>query len=203
MRLLRPVIVNALRNLTVANPYFDVVLREVNADDQVRGLARCELDIAVGYALPQLANLEGIEESRITEEPFALVVPERAYVDGELSLAALEPLRYLYSPREPLMKAAERWLGDRKLTPHTSTICELGTETIAYASAGFGYGFLPALWSSVSHEGAMFVPAADFEHEIGIAAYSLAHVTQRITRLREELSLAARDALSKFRTGHT
>jgi DNA-binding transcriptional LysR family regulator len=203
MRPVRPLIESALRNQARPHgvPRFDVRLLELTADMQARALARRELDIAISYAIPELAARAGIEESPVTEQPFALVVPERACVRGKLSVAALSTLVYVQSPArmsQVLADAGQQWLTQKRLTPARIVECELGSEILAYAGAGHGYGFLPALWSMERHDGAVFVPVTPFAGTAKIAAYTLQHVTPWVTRLREDLSAGARAALQAF-----
>ena len=125
-------------------------------------------------------------------------------VTGKPSIKALAPLLYAHSPQrlsQRLADAADRWLAKRRLVPQSRVECALGSEILAYAGAGRGYGFLPALWSLTDHEGVAFAPVEDFAATAWIAAYSLAHVTPWVTRLRERLCAGARAALKDFGAG--
>lgn len=202
----RPLVERALRKLVNAHriPDFNLRLFELSTEAQERALARNELDIAVSYATPAIAERRGIEESLVTEEPFALVLPERAWVRGKPSSAILSSLLYAHSPRRvssQLAAAGETWLIGHRVTPKQSIECEHGTEILAYAGSGHGFGFLPALWSIERHDGVVFAPLSDFTFSVKIAAYSRAKVNPWVTRLREDLSLAARTALRDFRAG--
>jgi DNA-binding transcriptional LysR family regulator len=204
IRAMRPLVEKALRSQVKVHgiPAFDVRLLELSNEVQARALVRRELDIAIAYAVPELATRAGIEASLVTEEPFALVIPERAWVDGRPSLAVLAPLLYAYSPRRlsnQVAEAGERWLSDHRLEPKSTVECAMGSEIIAYAGSGYGYGFLPALWSMADHEGVVFAPVAGFSATARIAAYSLQHVSPWVTRLRENLTTAAQVALQDFR----
>jgi DNA-binding transcriptional LysR family regulator len=206
IRPMRTVVEKALRGQGRAYgiPAFDVRLLELDSESQARALGRGELDIAICYALAELATRDGIEESLVTEQPFALAIPERAFVHGKIAVNVLAPLLYAHSPRRlssQLADAGETWLKQQRLMPKRSVECELGSEILAYAGAGHGYGFLPALWSTANHEGVVFHPVRNFAATAKIAAYSLAHVTPWITRLRENLSAAARAALKEFAVG--
>jgi DNA-binding transcriptional LysR family regulator len=108
---------------------------------------------------------------------------------------------YAYSPRyfsERLNAAGQRWLSAHGLDPLRNVECRVGAEIIAYAGAGQGFGFLPALWSMASLDGVVFAPI-EFAATAKIAAYSLQHVKPWVTELREALSSAARAALLEFR----
>jgi len=97
IRPVRPLIDRALRALTRlnGNAAFDVRLLELTAEAQASALVRRELDIAVSYAIPAFATAHGVEESVVTQQqPFALVIPERAWVRGKPSTAALAQLVY-------------------------------------------------------------------------------------------------------------
>jgi DNA-binding transcriptional LysR family regulator len=183
-------------------PEFDVRLQELHSHVQARALTRQQLDIAICYETSELANRDGLQQSLVTEDPFALVVPERAWVNGKLStkvLATLLHARLLERLSTEFASAAEGWFDKNDLHPERTTECEQGSEILAYAGAGYGYGFLPAFWSMTSHPGAVFVPLGDFGTTVKIAAYSLQHVTPHVTRLREDLCAAARVALRDFR----
>jgi DNA-binding transcriptional LysR family regulator len=198
-----PLVQRALRAPATASgvPAFDVRLQELTSEMQARALERRELDIAISYALPQLADREGIEASIVTEEPFALVIPERAWVNGKPSRTVLSSLLYAHSPRRlstRLVAAEDQWLRGNRLEPKRRIECELGSEILAYAQAGLGFGFLPALWSMAGHDGVVFAPI-EFAVTAKISAYSLQHVTPSVTRLRESLSASARAALLEFR----
>jgi DNA-binding transcriptional LysR family regulator len=205
IRPVRSLVENALRGQAKVHglPSFDVRLLELHPEVQAAALARRELDIAISYATPEFATREDIEESLVVEEPFALVIPARAWNDGKPSLSALGPLLYAHSPRRlssRLMEAEEQWLRANRLAPTRTVECALGSEIVAYAGAGYGYGFLPALWSLASHDGVIFAPVSDFAATAKIAAYSLKHVKPWVVRIRESLSTAARAALHQFRT---
>jgi DNA-binding transcriptional LysR family regulator len=183
---------------------FEVRLLELSSERQARALANRELDIAICYALPELAARTDIEASLVSEQPFALVIPERAFVRGKPSASVLATLDHVRLPRRYARSAAdagERWLRDHGIAPRHSLDCELGTEIVAYAAAGRGYGFLPALWSLERYRGVVFVAAPNFGVRATIAAYSLRHVRPWVTRLRQDLSAAARAALKAFEGG--
>jgi len=180
---------------------FEVSLVELTTERQARALARRELDIAICYALPEIAERSGVEESVVTEEPIALVIPERAWVRGKPALEVLSQLTYASLPRLPtraVTRASDKWLADHELTPKRQVECALGSEVLAYAGSGYGYGFLPALWSMGDHDDVVFAPI-DGGATAKIAAYSLAHVTPMVTHLRDDLSAAARAALKSIR----
>jgi DNA-binding transcriptional LysR family regulator len=203
IRAMRPLVERGLREHSTARgvPAFDVRLQELTGEAQARALERCELDIAISYAFPELAARAGVEASVITEEPFSLAIPERAWVRGKPSRPVLASLLYAHSPRRfssQLVAAESQWLRDNRLEPVRTIECELGSEILAYAGAGLGYGFLPALWSMGGHDGVVFAPI-EFGATAKIAAYSLRHVSPWITGLRETLSTAARAALVRFR----
>jgi DNA-binding transcriptional LysR family regulator len=203
IRPMRPLVARALRShgkAPGATP-FDVRLLELTAEAQARALELRELDIAISYATADFEGRGGLEASMVTEEPFALVIPERALVKGKPSIAALGPLLYAHSPHRfssQLAKAEREWLRAHRLEPARTIECELGSEIVAYAGAGEGYGFLPALWSIADHDGVVFAPI-DFGTVARIAAYSLEHVTPWVTEFRDHLSAAARAALRDFR----
>ena len=202
IRPMRPLVERALRGQLSSRQAqgFEVRLFELPADAQAHALERRELDIAISYN-GDFAGRDGIEASLVTEEPFALVIPDRAWVDGKPSRKVLSTLLYAYSPRhlsEQLNAAADKWLEQNGLDPSRRVECALGTEIMAYAGAGHGFGFLPALWSLASHDGVVFAPI-DFAATARIAAYSLQHVKPWVTELRERLSAAARAALDDFR----
>jgi DNA-binding transcriptional LysR family regulator len=196
----RPLLEQALRTLPKVRgiPSFEVRLFELATDKQARALGRRELDIAISYSLDGLVNRDGIEKSLVADEPFALVIPERAFSNATPTRSVLNTLVYAHSPRRmsaELSAAAERYLGQHRLQPSEWIECEWGSEILAYAGAGYGYGFLPALWSMSPHAGVVFVPLSDFGFSARIYAYSLEHVTPWVTQLREHLSAAARSAL--------
>jgi DNA-binding transcriptional LysR family regulator len=204
IRPIRPLLEKALREQADVPdiPRFDVRLLEMGPEAQARALTRRELDIAISYAIPELATRTDIEESLITEEPFALVIPERAWVRGKPSIDILGSLLYAHSPRRRssrLAEVAEQWLNDNGVAPKRSIECEWGSEILAYAGSGYGFGFLPALWSMGFHEGTVFAPVPEFQATAKVAAYTLQHVTPWVTRLRENLSEGARAALREFR----
>ena len=203
MRAVRPLVEKALRGQAGprGKPDFDVRLLELAPEAQARALDRRELDIAISYATPEFASRADREGSLLADEPFALVIPERAWVRGKLSLPVLEPLVYAYSPRRfssRLAPAEERWFRRRRLEPRRAVECALGSEILAYAASGRGYGFLPALWSMANHEGVVFAPT-DFEATARIAVYTLRHVAPLVSDLRDTLTAGAREALRAFR----
>jgi DNA-binding transcriptional LysR family regulator len=203
IRAVRPLVEQALRDQhrTQRRPAFDVRLSELTSEAQARALQRRELDIALCYALPVLTARDGIEASVIGEEPYALVIPERAWVKGRISVSALSRLHYVHPPRRfanAVVTAGEGWLKAQGLTPERVIECPLGSEIFAYAASGYGYGFLPALWRMASHEGVVFAPVPSLGVSAEIAAYSLRHVTPHITRLRQDLCNAARAVLKDF-----
>lgn len=202
IRVMRPLVEKALRGSMKASaePTFDVRLLELDNDQQERALVRRELDIAICYARPELAARAGVEATLVTEQPFALVLPERACVRGKPNVEALSALTYACLPRRlsPAVADAEpAWLAEMGLAPKRRIESALGSEILAYAGSGHGYGLLPALWSTVGHEGAVFAPVR-IAATATICAYSLAHVAPWVTRLREDLSAAARSALEGF-----
>jgi len=205
IRAVRPLVEKALRSDARVGgaPTFDIRLLELTTEMQAVALSRRELDIAISYATPEFRERGDVEESVITEEPFALVIPERAWVNGKPSIAALRPLLYAHSPRRfsaVMASAEDEWLEKNHLAPERTVECQVGSEIVAYASSGYGYGFLPALWSMASHGGATFVPLPEFPASAKIAAYSLKHVKPWVLSLRERLSKAARTALREFRS---
>src|SRR6202008_2200356 len=124
-----------------------------------------ELDISISYAMEGLVERDDIEQSLVSEEPFALVIPERAWVNGKLSRAVLNQLCYAHSPRRMsalLPAAATRYLRAQRLEPIEWIECEWGSEILAYAGSGYGYGFLPAFYQTAAHSGVVFVPLPDF-----------------------------------------
>ncbi|HVU05515.1 MAG TPA: LysR family transcriptional regulator [Polyangiaceae bacterium] len=200
----RPLIVSALRSQLTGDgrEAFDVRLSELGGEAQSRALERRELDIAVSYAIPDLAERKDIDASLLAEEPFALVIPAHAWARGKPSLTAMAPLLHATWPRRLSRQAAEAqatWLEEHGLSPSRTVECERGSEIVAYAGAGCGYGFLPALWSMSAHPGAVFVPV-DLGVTAPISAYSLQHASPWVTHLRQQLSVAARRALRSFRT---
>jgi len=203
IRVMRPLVEKALRSQAKANGVFDFDARlfELTSEKQARALSSHELDIAICYALPELSKRRGIETSLVSEQPLALVVPERAWVDGALSLEVLASLLYAHSPRRAsrrLADTSERWLAEHRLVPARIVECAVATEIIAYAAAGYGYGFLPALWSTANHDGAVFTQVAG-AGTAQIAAYSLEHVGPWAAWLRQALSAATRAALQDVR----
>jgi DNA-binding transcriptional LysR family regulator len=173
----------------------------MTTDDLSRGLKRRELDIAICYALPELATHQGVEESLVTEQPFALVIPAPAWVHGKPSVRVLKSLLYARLPHHfahRAVVAGEKWLTQHQVTPRQTIECALGTEIVSYAAAGLGYGFLPALWSTVADASVVFAPMTNFAATAKIAAYSLQHVAPWVTQLREDLSVGARAALQDF-----
>ena len=205
IRAVRPLVERALRDQSRPHgaPCFDVRLEELNPDMQARALERRELDIAISYAIPEIANRADLEESLVTEEPFALVIPERAWVRGKLSMSILASLLYVYSPRRlspRLAPAEEQWFRQHRLEPKRTMECALGSEILAYAGSDRGYGFLPALWSLGNHDGVVFAPT-EFTATARISVYSLRHVANLVSELRESLSAGARAALGTFRKG--
>jgi DNA-binding transcriptional LysR family regulator len=204
IRPVRPLVEKALRDQqrSQRGAGFDVRLSELTSEAQARALQRRELDIAICYALPELAARDGIEASLIDQQPYALVIPERAWVKGKVAPAALAALHYTHPPRrfaQAGVEAGERWLQAHGIAPQHAIECPLATEIIAYAGAGYGFGFLPALWRMASHSGVVFAPVPGFGVVAEIAAYSLRHVTPHIARLRHDLSAAARAGLRDFR----
>jgi DNA-binding transcriptional LysR family regulator len=205
IRLMRPLVERALRGQLKAHgiPAFEVRLLELPSEVQARALARREIDVAICYALPEFAKREGIEESVLTDQPYALAIPERGWVRGKPSVEVLGSLIYAHLPRRPssrVAQAEEQWLSENGLAPARSVECGLGTEILAYAGAGHGYGFLPALWSTASHEGVVFAPVLTSAPIARIAAYSLKHVAPWMAQLRENLSAATRAALEDVST---
>jgi DNA-binding transcriptional LysR family regulator len=201
IRVMRPLVEKALRGSmkSSAEAAFDVRLLELDSDRQERALMSRELDIAVCYARPALAVRTGVETSLVTDQPFALVLPERACVRGKPNVDMLSSLTYACLPRRlsRVADAEPRWLTEMGLAPKRRVECVLGSEILAYAGSGHGYGLLPALWSTVGHDGAVFAPVK-IAATAAICAYSLAHVAPWVTRLREDLSAAARSALEGF-----
>lgn len=202
IRMVRPLVERALRQEKRRTPELNVRLVELSSERQVSALDDDRLDIAICYALPQLERRGDLVHSLVCEQPFALVVPSHAHRRGELVPAALAPLDYVHPPRwlaRHAVDAGERWLADRGLAPARKLQHELGSEVIAYAAAGCGYGFLPALWSSVAHDGAAFVPVPGFAPKAKVAAYSRLDGHASAKRLRKSLADAARAALRDFR----
>lgn len=208
IRLMRPIVERALRSQDAAqgSSAFDVRLLELQSEQQARALMRRELDIAICHALPALAQHAGIEESLLSEQPYVLVIPERAWVRGKPSAEVLSSLLYAHSPRRHssrIADAQEDWLRENNLASARRVECALGSEILAYAGSGHGYGFLPALWNTASHEGVVFAPVVESGATTKIAAYSLKHLAPWMTRLRDDLSVAARKALASAPTKDT
>ena len=156
IRIMRPMVERALRGASGAGDAgFDVRLVELRTEHHPRKLLSGELDLAVCYAFDDLFEVPiSIHETRVTDEPFALVVPERAYRRNKLQRRALSGLDYAHLPRRfsrQVSEAAQRWLDDNQIWPASRIECELGTEVISYAASGRGFGFLPALWSTAGH----------------------------------------------------
>jgi len=202
MRIMRPTVEHALRMALSKHDDVEVRLFELHSEPAARTLHHRELDIAVCYAFDDLFEGESdIEMSVVTDLPIALVVPERSVMRGKLSLRTLAGLDYVHAPRRFSREIADAeldWLKENGLKPKSSIECRLGTEIIAYAATGRGYGFLPALWRTTSHEGAVFVPMPSFARAARIAAYSLPHVGPWVARFREGLLRAAHLALRDF-----
>lgn len=202
IRIMRPIVEHALRMALGERGDVEVRLVELHSERNARMLDERELDIAVCYAFDDLfEGASDVEMSLVTEQPIALVVPERAFVRGKLSLRALARLDYAHVPRRfsrELADAELLWLKRNGLKPRTAIECRLGTEIIAYAATGRGYGFLPALWSTTSHAGAAFAPLPNFAQTARIAAYSLPHVSPWVACFRESLVRAAHLALRDF-----
>ena len=79
-----------------------------------------------------------------------LALPERAYPRGKLARDVLGSLTYVDVSRrssERVFDVQERWLKDHGVLPARRIECSAGSELLAYAAAGYGYGFLPALWT--------------------------------------------------------
>lgn len=203
IRPMRPLVELALRSQARSSgpPPFEVRLLELTPEMQARALETRELDIAISYAIPEIAKRADFEESLVTEEPFALVIPERAWVRGKLSRPILDSLFYAYSPRrlsDKLAPAEEHWFRQHRIEPRRAIECAVGSEILAYAAADRGYGFLPALWSLARHDGAVFAPT-DFPAKARISVYSLRHVASLVSDLRQSLSAGAQAALRAFR----
>jgi DNA-binding transcriptional LysR family regulator len=204
--IVRPLVEQALRRLGRVHgiPTFDVRLLELSSEQQARALVQRELDIAISYALPELAAREGIEQTLVSEQPYVLAVPERACPRGKLARDVLATLTYVDVSRrssQRVFDAQERWLKEHGVAPARRVTCPHGSELLAYAASGYGYGFLPALWTTASHGGIAFVPLPPSAVTVRIAAYSLAHVAPWMARLREHLSAAARVGLEELSRG--
>jgi DNA-binding transcriptional LysR family regulator len=204
IRAIRPLIEQTLRALGVqpGDAQFDVRLAELPSEQQARRLRNREIDVAVCYAIEDLfEDRTGIDEVVVTEQAYALVAPESACPRGKIAPNSLSTLHYVHLPSrfsQSIASYGARWLAQNRLRPKCRIECKLATEVIAYAAAGRGYGFLPALWSTAAHDGAVFVPMPDFAKTINIAAYSLEHLRFWVTPFRRALLQSAQAALAKF-----
>lgn len=75
-------------------------------------------------------------------------------------------------------------------------------EILAYAGSGRGYGFLPALWSMVPHEGVVFAAAADIGAAVAIAAYWLPQLETIVAPTIARLGQVAEAGLQGFLPNH-
>jgi DNA-binding transcriptional LysR family regulator len=204
VRMLRPFVERALRASarSKTGPRFDVRLHELPSEEQARQLRDGKLDVALCYARDDLLDeLSGAVLSFGIESSYAIVVPERAVVRGTLNVRALARLHYVHPPdrfAKDVAAAGRAWLAANGLAAESRIECELGTEIISYAVSGRGYGFLPALWSAASHEGAAFVPVTGFVRAVRLAAYTREHVEHWVAPLREKLLAEVRMALRGF-----
>lgn len=196
----RPLVERALRELVhprKANA-FDVQLFELSSEAQAARLRRGELDVGVCYAIDGLLTAaDDVEGLPIVAEPYALVLPERAWRKGKPSLRALASMNYTHVPRSfsRVFDDAERWLRQQGLVPLRRIECALATEILAYAGSGRGFGFLPALWSMFPHHGVVFAPVADFGPTATIAAYWLSQQKDAVGPLLTQLVKVAREGL--------
>jgi DNA-binding transcriptional LysR family regulator len=165
-------------------------------------LRRRELDVAVCYAVDSdLDTKHGIDVDAIARQPCCLVVPESAYVRGRLVVGKLAGLSYAHVPAHlspELTAKSLRWLADNRIAPQKRIECRFGTEIIAYAASGFGYGILPALWRATHHEAVVFAAIPDLPYEARINAYSLPHVRQWTAVFRRALRAVTKELLGKY-----
>ena len=183
-------------------PGFDVRLLEMTTDEQMKALARRDLDIAICYTTGDPAYRDELEETLVADEPIALVVPQAAWVRGKLMHKRLEGLthaRVLERHSPQFARGSSEWIARERVRPGKWVDCDSGGEVLAYAGSGHGFGFLPALWSLTNHQRAVFVPPSGFAPRVRIAAYSLHHVSPWVSQLRDDISELARQALSEFR----
>ena len=122
IRIMRPLIERALRRQGRRHnlPVFDVRLRELSSERQARALMQRELDIAISYALPELSERAGIEQTLISEQPYVLAMPERAFVHGKVVRDVLAKLTYVDASRQSsqrVFEAQERWLAEQRMAP--------------------------------------------------------------------------------------
>jgi len=199
MRLLRSSIEEALRNREQRHgiPDFDVQLNEMLMGEQAQALGLNKLDIGFGYLVPEIANHPGVVKAKLADLPYMLVVPARAYASRSLDLSLLSELRYVTTPRTAILEKGDEWLEQNGLRPTRTAQVIRGTDLISYAASGFGYGFLPALWRSVEHTGAEFVPLDNFGVSMQVAAYSSSsqRVRQWVAFLRDDISQKVAESL--------
>lgn len=196
----RPLVERALRELVPPRETsaFDVQLFELSSEAQANKLRTGELDVGVCYVLDHLFTADDqIEELKIVAEPYALVLPERAWKQAKPNLRALSSMSYTHVPRSfsRVFDDAERWLHEQGLAPARRIECALATEILAYAGSGRGFGFLPALWSMVPHDGVVFARVANFRPTATIAAYWLPNQANTVKPLLNRLPKVAREGL--------
>jgi DNA-binding transcriptional LysR family regulator len=200
IRLARPLLEDALRQQHSERraPRFDVRLLEMTSEAQARALGRDELDVAIGFDIPDLVSRADVETSIVAELRYALVLPERAWVNGQPSPRVLRTLSHVHPPRRYAranVEAAERWLMAHDIVPARALEQASATELIAYAASGHGFGFLLERWKAMASAGVVFANVPDYEATARIAVCSLRHVTTHVTALRTSLEASARAAL--------
>lgn len=205
-----------------ADPEYLVRFRKMSIESMIPALKNGEIDIAVSYArsaylsgagasepsdvrmvardpdLADIALVDEIMERVIADVPFAVFVPEHAYVGRRLSIPALKPLVYAHSSPRTIIQAGESWLSKHKLEPARQIRCEFGSEIIGYARSGRGYGILPILWKAGDIEGAVAVPSPELEVSSRLALYSLRHADGVAVSIWDKITALTRSVLKSL-----
>ncbi len=203
IRVVRPILERVLRELGAAcEGSFDVELFELSSEAQGRKMNVRELDVAICYSRAQLfISPDDVGQSLVALQPHCLVLPEHAWNKGKVDHAALSSLHYTYVPplsSPKVFESGRQWLQTHCLAPRRQIECELATEIIAYAGAGRGYGFLPALWSTTNRDGVVFAPVPDFAPTSEVSAFWRRDLDEVLSPFLTGLESAAQQALVRY-----
>ena len=207
IRLMHPLVERALLALEQRDgKRFRVEYSELTSHAQVHALNVRKIDVAVCFDREELSGKgdkrddarKDIAHTLLAQKHrYSLVVPERAYQNGQLSIDFLKELDYVY-PRQPAVIAAgERWLRAQNLDPKNRIERDLATEMSLYAGSEQGFGFLPALWGVDNRARVAFVPVKNFPNA-KISAYVMKPVSESAQRFTEQLRLEVEQALANL-----
>lgn len=143
------------------NPMLSFELHEMNTQDQLNGLRRGALDVAL---VRGPVSCPGVESQTLWEEDFVLALPE-GIVDDGMSPPPEALDGYTYVQFHPSIEPAVSWQTDIRAREAGLTLEPLQTVTtraalVSMVSAGLGVSLIPAALSADRQPGVTYHPVA-------------------------------------------